>query len=188
MSERTKKIIKLALSYHCNSSESEEFADSDDSIIDKDYSPPTSGSDSEVLPVHMLTTCESHDDMLHETGKVQNDIAVKKPNSVLAYNIAKKGVDYRIPKPESHFAGDICYVYFAMEVNHKDRRRPLTEKELVDALYESDEDLGRNVNDGEDEEEPNDETSSSEMDYQETGDEESDEQEGSDDSDAVETS
>lgn len=65
-----------------------------------------------------------------------------------------------------------------------DRRRPLTEKELVDALYESDEDLGRNVNDGEDEEEPNDETSSSEMDYQETGDEESDEQEGSDDSDA----
>ncbi|KAK9730621.1 Transposase IS4 [Popillia japonica] len=59
----------------------------------------------------------------------------------------------------------------------------ITEKELVDALYESDEDLGRNVNDGEDEEEPNDETSSSEMDYQETGDEESDEQEGSDDSD-----
>ncbi|KAK9753493.1 hypothetical protein QE152_g1998 [Popillia japonica] len=58
------------------------------------------------------------------------------------------------------------------------------QKELVDALYESDEDLGRNVNDGEDEEEPNDETSSSEMDYQETGDEESDEQEGSDDSDA----
>ncbi|KAI4455614.1 piggybac transposable element-derived protein 4 [Holotrichia oblita] len=45
-------------------------------------------------PVLMLTTCESHDDVLHDTGKLIKELPVKKPNCVLDYNLAKKGVDY----------------------------------------------------------------------------------------------
>lgn len=45
-------------------------------------------------PVSILSTCPEHDSVLVETGKIdRNNIEIKKPQCVLDYNKAKKGVD-----------------------------------------------------------------------------------------------
>lgn len=47
-------------------------------------------------PVSILTTCSNHCATLVETGKIdRNQIQIKKPQCILDYNAAKKGVDYR---------------------------------------------------------------------------------------------
>lgn len=47
-------------------------------------------------PVSMLTTCPNHDTTLIETGKTErNGTPVRKPQCILDYNNAKKGVDFR---------------------------------------------------------------------------------------------
>ncbi|KAK9751335.1 hypothetical protein QE152_g5202 [Popillia japonica] len=49
MSDRSKRILNLALSQHVDDNESYESEDSDDSLIDKNYNPPTDDSDSQVV-------------------------------------------------------------------------------------------------------------------------------------------
>lgn len=45
-------------------------------------------------PVLMLSTCENHEASLVDTGKIRKGQTVKKPQCVIDYNNAKKGVDY----------------------------------------------------------------------------------------------